>query len=319
MNTEKTYVGIDIGKERIDVAVHATNTQWSFSNNEPGIAKAVKSIQEISPALVVLEATGNLQVDLVAALAVEGVTPAVVNPRQIRDFAKATGRLAKTDAIDARVIAHFAAVIHPAVRPLSDDHTQELKDIVVRRKQVSDMLTAEKNRFGSARKVVKPGIQAHITWLQQQLEDIDRNLRKAIEESPIWREKDDLLQSVPGIGQVTSATIMAQLPELGTLNRRQIAALVGVAPFNRDSGKHRGKRIIWGGRATVRAVLYMATIVATRFNHVIRTFYERLCAAGKPKKVAITACMRKLLTILNSMLKHRVHWDENHSLVPALC
>jgi transposase len=319
MNTEKNYVGIDIGKERIDVAVHATNTQWNFSNNEPGIAKAVKSIREISPVLVVLEATGNLQVNLVAALAVEGITPAVVNPRQIRDFAKATGKLAKTDAIDARVIAHFAAVIHPAIRPLSDDQSQELKDIVVRRKQVSDMLTAEKNRFGSARKVVRPGIQAHINWLQQQLDEIDRNLRQTIEESPIWREKDDLLQSVPGIGPVTSATILTQLPELGTLNRRQIAALVGVAPFNRDSGKLRGKRIIWGGRATVRAILYMATLVATKRNPVIRTFYERLCAAGKPKKVAITACMRKLLTILNAMFKHRVPWNNNLSLVPVSC
>jgi len=318
MNT-KVYIGIDIGKAQIDIAVHPSEKQWSFSNNEPGINEAVKNILEVSPALVVLEATGNLQVSLVAALAIAGITPAVVNPRQVRDFAKATGRLAKTDAIDARVIAHFAAAIHPEPRTLSDDQTQELKDIVARRRQVSDMLTAERNRLGSARKVVRPRIQAHITWLQKELEDIDGNLRRAIQESPIWREKDDLLQSVPGIGPVTSATILTQLPELGTLNRRQIAALVGVAPFNRDSGTMRGKRTIWGGRSHVRAVLYMATMVAARFNPVIRNFYERLCAVGKAKKVALTACMRKLLTILNAMLKHRASWNNNFSKVTVSC
>jgi transposase len=319
MNTEKVYVGIDIGKERMDVAVHSSNKQWSFSNNEPGIAEAVKAISEVSPALVVLEATGNLQVSLVAALAVAGITPAVVNPRQIRDFAKATGRLAKTDVIDARVIAHFAAAIHPEPRSLSDDQSQELKEVVARRRQVSDMLTAERNRLGSARKVVRPRIQAHIKWLQKELDETDNNLRHAIEESPIWREKDDLLQSVPGIGPVASATILTQLPELGTLDRRQIAALVGVAPFNRDSGTLRGKRTIWGGRSAVRAVLYMATMVATRYNPVIRRFYQRLCAAGKPKKVALTACMRKLLTILNAMLKHRVSWNSKSSMVAISC
>jgi transposase len=315
----KVYIGIDIGKAQIDIAVHPSEKQWSFSNNEPGINEAVKSIVGVSPALVVLEATGNLQVSLVAALAIAGITPAVVNPRQIRDFAKATGRLAKTDAIDARVIAHFAAAIHPEPRTLSNDQAQELKDIVARRRQVSDMLTAERNRLGSARKVVRPRIQSHIIWLQKELEDIDGNLRRAIQESPIWREKDDLLQSVPGIGPVTSATILTQLPELGTLNRRQIAALVGVAPFNRDSGTMRGKRTIWGGRSHVRAVLYMATMVAARFNPVIRNFYERLCAVGKAKKVALTACMRKLLTILNAMLKHHASWNNNLSVVTISC
>lgn len=319
MNTETVYIGIDIGKEKIDVALHSSETQWSFSNNDLGITEAVRNILEASPALVVLEATGNLQASLVAALAIAGITPAVVNPRQIRDFAKATGRLAKTDAIDARVIAHFAAAIHPEPRTLSDDQAQELKDIVSRRRQVSDMLTAEKNRIGSARKVVRSRIQAHIVWLQKELEDIDGNLRRAIQESPIWREKDDLLQSVPGIGPVASVTILTQLPELGTLNRRQIAALVGVAPFNRDSGMFRGKRMIWGGRSHVRAVLYMATMVAARFNPVIRDFYERLCAAGKAKKVALTACMRKLLTILNAMLKHRVPWNNNLSMAVVSC
>lgn len=316
---EKVYIGIDIGKEKIDIALHSSETQWSFSNNEIGIAEAVKNIAEASPALVVLEATGNLQVSLVAALAIAGITPAVVNPRQIRDFAKATGRLAKTDAIDARIIAHFAAAIHPEPRTLSDNQAQELKDIVSRRRQVNEMLTAEKNRLGAARKVVKSRIQTHIIWLQKELEDIDGNLRRAIQKSPIWREKDNLLQSVPGIGPVASVTILTQLPELGTLNRRQIAALVGVAPFNRDSGMLRGKRIIWGGRAHVRAVLYMATLVATRFNPVIKDFYQRLCAAGKAKKVALAACIRKLLTILNAMLKHRVPWNNNLSMAVASC
>lgn len=309
MDKEKVYVGIDIAKERIDVAVHSSEQRWSFSNDDVGITKAVRCISGVCPVLVVLEATGNFQASLVAALAVAGITPAVVNPRQVRDFAKATGRLAKTDVIDAHVIAHFAAAIHPTPRPLPDTQAQELKDILARRRQVSEMLTAERNRFGSAHKAVRDRIQAHITWLQQELDEIDDTSRRVIRESPVWREKDDLLQSVPGVGPIVSATLLAQLPELGTLNRRQIAALVGVAPFNRDSGTLRGKRTIWGGRSRVRAVLYMAAIVATRYNPIIRNFYERLCNAGKAKKVALTACMRKLLTILNAMSKHRVPWN----------
>jgi transposase len=309
MEKEKVYVGIDIAKGRIDMAVHSSDERWSFTNDDVGVAKAVSCISGVSPVLVVLEATGDFQAALVAALAVAGITPAVVNPRQVRDFAKATGRLAKTDVIDAQVIAHFAAAIHPTPRPLSDAQAQELKDILARRRQVSEMLTAERNRFGSARKTVRDRIQAHITWRQQELDEIDGNLRRVIRESPVWREKDDVLQSVPGVGPIVSATLLTQLPELGTLNRRQIAALVGVAPFNRDSGTFRGKRTIWGGRSRVRAVLYMATIVAARYNPIIRNFYERLCNAGKAKKVALTACMRKLLTILNAMLKHRVPWN----------
>jgi transposase len=319
MDTEKIYVGIDIGKEKIDFAVHTSDKHWSFNNDDAGIAKTVKAISDMSPSLVVMEATGNYQAPLVAALAIARIVPAVVNPRQVRDFAKATGRLAKTDVIDAQVIAHFAAAIHPTPRSLSGDQSQELKNVVARRRQISDMLTAEKNRFGSAHKSVKPRIQAHINWLQEELRKIDDDLHRVIQESPIWREKDDLLQSVPGIGPVAAATILTQLPELGTLNRRQIAALVGVAPFNRDSGKLRGKRRIWGGRSTVRAVLYMAALVATKHNPAIRTFYERLCASGKAKKVAITACMRKLLTILNALLKHRVSWNGNLSLAAASC
>ena len=313
MDTEKVYVGIDIGKEKIDIAVHSSEKRLSFSNDDAGIAEAVKSISEVAPFLVVLEATGNLQASLVAALAFAGIVPAVVNPRQIRDFARATGRLAKTDIIDAQVIAHFAAAIHPAPRSLSDDQSQELKGIMARRSQVNEMIIAEKNRLGSAPKIVKPRIQVHITWLQKELDEIDGNLRRAIQESPIWREKDDLLQSVPGIGPVTSATILTELPELGSLNRRQIAALVGVAPFNRDSGTLHGKRTTWGGRSRVRTALYMAALVAARFNPVIKTFYVRLCSAGKAKKVALTACVRKLLTILNAMLKHKVPWNNKFS------
>jgi len=309
MDKEKVYVGIDIAKEKIDVAVHSSGHRWSFSNDDTGITKAVSCISGVSPVLVAVEATGNFQTSLVAALAIAGITLAVVNPRQIRDFAKATGRLAKTDIIDAQVIAHFAAAIHPTPRSLSDTEAQELKNVMARRRQVSEMLTAERNRFGSASKTVRNRIQAHITWLQHELDETDDNLRRVIRESPVWREKDDLLQSVPGIGPIVSATLMTQLPELGTLNRRQIAALVGVAPFNRDSGTLRGKRTIWGGRSRVRAALYMATIVATRYNPIIRNFYKRLCNTGKAKKVALTACMRKLLVILNAMLKHRVPWN----------
>ncbi|GAF72826.1 unnamed protein product, partial [marine sediment metagenome] len=237
-----------------------------------------------------------------------GVPAVVVNPRQIRDFAKATGKLAKTDALDAQVMAHFAAAIRPTPRALPNTQAQEFNAIMGRRRQVLEMLTAERNRLSTAGKAVRGRIHAHITWLEQELASLNEELRCSVEESPIWREKDNLLQSAPGVGPVLSATLLAELPELGTLNRRQVAALVGVAPLNRDSGTLRGKRTIWGGRAPVRTALYMATLVATRFNPVIRTFYQHLCATGKAKKVALTACMRKLLTILNAMLKHRTPW-----------
>jgi transposase len=266
-------------------------------------------LEKLNPTLVVLEATGGIEMPVAATLAVAGIPIAVVNPRQVRDFARATGRLAKTDSIDAKVLALFAAAVRPQVRPLPDANEQELGDILSRRRQLVEMITAEKNRLRSARsKAVRTHIQAHITWLETELANIDSDLKRIIRESPVWREKDDLLKSVPGVGPVLSTTLLADLPELGTLNRRQIASLVGVAPFNRDSGKLRGKRMIWGGRAAVRTVLYMSTLVATRRNPVIRVFYQRLCAAGKAKKVALTACMRKLLTILNAMLKHGTPW-----------
>ena len=306
---EKVYVGIDVAKANLDVVVDPSGQRWSFSNDDKGISEAVSRLRELSPALMVLEATGGIEVPLAAALGIAGLPVAVVNPRQIRDFAKATGKLAKTDVLDARVMARFAAAVQPTPRPLPETQSQELAARLARRRQMVEMLTAEKNRLSSARKVVRQRIEDHITWLEQELANIDRELRERIRKSPVWREKDDLLQSVPGIGPVVSATLLAELPELGALDRRQIAALAGVAPLNRDSGTLRGRRTVWGGRATVRAKLYMAALVATRYNAVIKAFYQRLCAAGKAKKVALTACMHKLLTILNAMLKHRTPWN----------
>jgi transposase len=306
---EKVYVGIDVAKANLDVVVDPSGQRWSFSNDDKGISEAVSRLRELSPALMVLEATGGIEVPLAAALGVAGLPVAVVNPRQIRDFAKATGKLAKTDVLDAQVMARFAAAVQPTPRPLPETQSQELAAMLARRRQMVEMLTAEKNRLGSARKVVRQRIEDHISWLEQELANIDRELRERIRKSPVWREKDDLLQSVPGIGPVVSATLLAELPELGALDRRQIAALAGVAPLNRDSGTLRGRRTVWGGRATVRAKLYMAALVATRYNAVIKAFYQRLCAAGKAKKVALTACMHKLLTILNAMLKHRTPWN----------
>ena len=257
---------------------------------------------------MLLEATGGLEIPLVAALAAAALPVVVVNPRQVRDFAKATGTLAKTDALDAGVLAHFADAVRPDVRPLKDAETQVLNSLTARRHQVMTMLVAEKNRLGSAISAVSPRIEAHISWLEQELRDLDKGLRQTLRRSPAWREKDDLLRTVPGVGEQLSLTLLANLPELGTLNRREIAALVGVAPYNRDSGALRGKRAVWGGRSRVRAVLYMSALVASRHNPAIRDFYQRLLAAGKPKKLALVACMRKLLVILNSLLKHGSPW-----------
>ena len=244
-----------------------------------------------------------------AALAAGSLPVAVVNPRQVRDFAKSTGRLAKTDRLDAQVLAHFGEAVRPSMRPLRDDDTQALGAVLARRRQVVDILVAEKHRLSRAVPEVRPRIEAHIGWLKQELDDLDTDLRQKIQRSPVWREKDDLLRSVPGVGPQVSLTLLAYLPELGTLNRKQISALVGVAPFNRDSGPHRGKRSVWGGRATVRSTLYMGAMVASRWNPVLRDFYQRLLDAGKPKKVALTACARKLLTILNTMARTGAHWD----------
>ena len=306
-----SFVGIDVSKSQLDIAVRPDNKRWSAINNEAGVAGIVKSLHELSPQVIVIEATGGMEMPLVAALS-EGQLPVVVvNPRQVRDFAKAVGRLAKTDRIDAEILAHFGEAVKPEVRPLKDEDTQILTALVTRRRQVIEMLTAEKNRMGISPKVVRKDIQKHIDWLQARLENIDRHLDSAIRNSPVWRETDNLLRSVPGVGHVLSVSLITGLPELGTLSRRQIAALVGVAPLNRDSGRFRGKRTVWGGRSQLRSVLYMAALSASRVNPAINIFYRRLIEAGKKPKVALTACMRKLLTILNAMMKNRVQWQSH--------
>ena len=299
-------------------AIRPTDEIWGVCNDEAGIRQLISQLKNLEPDIVLLEATGGVELPLVAALAAEEFSVVVVNPRQVRDFAKATGRLAKTDALDAAALAHFADAVRPKVRPLKDAETQVLSSLVARRHQVTSILVAEKNRLRSAIAVVRPRIEAHIAWLEQELSDIDEGLQKTLRSSPVWREKDDILRSVPGVGEQLSLALLSQLPELGTLNRRQVAALVGVAPLNRDSDTLRGKRRIWGGRARLRAVLYVAAMVASRFNPVIRDFYQRLLAAGKPKKVAFTACMRELLVILNSMVKRRSPWCAELARNPAL-
>ena len=309
MNQFPLFVGIDVSKERLDVAVRPTGEAWQVSHDSRGINDLVERLGELAPQLVVLEATGGMEMALAGELAASKLAVAVVNPRHVRDFARAAGKLAKTDALDAQVLAHFAEAMRPASRPLPDDASQELRALVARRRQLVEMITAEKNRLRTAARRIRPKVQEHIHWLEESLVDLDRDMGDFIRSSPMWQDKDQLLRSTPGVGPVLSMTLMSDLPELGALNRGEIAALVGVAPFNRDSGALRGKRKVWGGRSQVRAALYMATLVATRFNPVLRAFYQRLCDAGKPKKVAITACMRKLLTILNVMVKHNRHWN----------
>ena len=318
MKQESTYVGIDVAKAQVDVAVRPTGQTWTITYDDAGIQELVSQLKTLEPALVLLEATGGLELPMVVALATAALPVVVVNPRQVRDFAKATGTLAKTDTLDAAVLAHFADAIRPDVRPLRDAETQVLASLVARRHQVVAMLVSEKNRLRRAISAVRPRVEAHIAWLEQELEDLDQGLRQTLRQSPLWREKDDLLRTVPGVGEQLSLTLLAYLPELGTLDRRQVAALVGVAPFNRDSGTLRGKRTVWGGRARIRAVLYMGALVASQYNPVIRDFYRRLLAAGKPKKLALTACMRKLLVILNSMLKHRSPWRAERASTPPL-
>lgn len=303
------YAGIDVSKEYLDVAVLPAGEVKRYSNDEAGIEKLSLRLKRLAVRLVVMEPTGGLEAPLAGALTAEGINVAVVNARQVRDYARATGKLAKTDKIDAAIMAEFASVIKPEVRKLRDEETEEIKANVSRRRQLLEMLKAENNRLAIARKHLKPHILSHIAYLKKEIADIDRDLRQRIEGSPIWRVKDNLLQSIPGVGKVLSATILAELPELGKLNRRKIAALVGVAPFNRDSGAMRGKRSVWGGRASVRSVLYMATLVSTRFNPVIKSFYERLLAKGKAKKVALVACMRRLLTIMNAILRTQKAWQ----------
>lgn len=316
MENVPTFVGIDVSKARLDVALHPTGATHSVANDANGIKTLVEQLRAVKPLLVVLEATGGIERAVVRALVAAELPVTVTNPRQVRDFAKATGQLAKTDVLDAQILARFAEAVRPALRPLPDEITLELRALIGRRRQITEMLTAEKNRLSRAPRRVQKRIEAHIRWLQSELERADEDLDQTIRQSPVWREQEDLLKSVPGIGPVVSRTVLAELPELGNLNRKQIAALVGVAPLNWDSGLLRGRRAVWGGRSHVRTALYMAALTASRRNPVIRDFYKRLRAAGKAPNVALVACMRKLLVILNAMIRHRVPWRPVIAQVP---
>jgi transposase len=311
------HVGIDVSKERLDVCSLPDGGTFSVANDRAGIDELIARLLEgVRPELVVLEATGKYERPAAVAVAAAGIAVAVVNPRQARDFAKAAGRLAKTDRIDAEVLARFAGAVGPRPSVLPDEEARVLQDILLRRRQLLEMMVAEKNRLQMASEAVARRIAAHVRWLEKELSRVDRELDEAVRESETWRANEELLRSVPGVGPVLARTLLAELPELGTLPRRRLCALVGVAPFNRDSGTFRGKRQVWGGRAPVRAALYMGALVATRHNPLIREFYERLLAAGKPKKVALVACMRKLLSILNAVMRDRVPWHSAHLLTP---
>lgn len=306
--TDKT-VGIDVSKAKLDVAILPCGEELGISNDEGGCRVLAAKLKELNPSRIVLEATGGHENLVAGILSAEGLPVVVVNPRQIRDFAKATGKLAKTDRIDAKIIARFAEAIKPEPRPLKDDEAQALTAIITRRRQIVEMITAERNRLAISHERVKKDIRETIEWLQKRLKEIDNDLSKNVEANTVWKAKIDILQSCKGIGPGNSTMMVCCLPELGTLNRREIAALVGVCPYNRDSGTMRGKRAIFGGRAIVRAMLYMGTLSAIRYNQTIKLFYDRLRKAGKLRKVAIVACMRKLLTILNAMLKNETKWE----------
>jgi transposase len=304
------YVGIDVAKATLDVAIGSDGEVVQVENSEDGIARLIERLQESAPTLVVLEATGGYESLVAGALAGQEIAVAVVNPRQVRDFAKALGVLAKTDRIDARVLARFAESVRPEPRPLPTEEAKELQEFLSRRRQIVDMLTMEKNRLSiAATERMKKGLKKHIDWLEEALRRANEDIDTAVRNSPAWREQEDLLRSVPGIGPVSARTMLAELPELGTLNRKKIAALVGVAPLNRDSGTIGGPRICWGGRASVRQVLYMAATSAIRCNPVIRRTYLALRARGKKHKVALVACMRKLLTILTAMVRDQRRWS----------
>lgn len=306
---EGVSVGIDVSKATLDVSVYPRGKTWQVEHSPAGMTALTEELADLGPTVVVVEATGGLEMSLTAALSVAGFPVVVVNPRQVRNFARATGKLAKTDKLDAQVLAQFGAMVRPQVRPLPDAARLELRALVTRRQQLLEMMTAEKNRQRRTTPGVRHRIEVNVKWLREQLKELDRDLGDFLKSSPLWQEDARVLRSVSGVGPIFTATLIARLPELGSLNSRQAAALVGVAPFNRDSGTLRGKRTVWGGRGDLRTALYMATLVATRYNPVIRDFYQRLCAAGKPKKVALIACMRKLLVILNSMVKHGQTWN----------
>jgi transposase len=307
---EQVFVGIDVAKDRLDVHVRPLGEAFAVARDGEGLASLVERLRELAPTLIVSEATGGFEQVVAGALGSAGLPVVVVNPRQIRDFARALGRLAKTDRLDAEAIALFAERVRPEVRLLPDKEARLLGELVARRRQVIEMIVAEGNRARQLEsRRVKKRIELHRAVLQEELTEIERELDDTIRRTPIWREKEELLKSVPGVGNALARTLIADLPELGTLDRKKIAALVGVAPFNRDSGTLRGKRIVWGGRTAIRATLYMAALVAARHNAIIASFYRRLLAAGKPKKLALTACMRKLLTILNAILRDQKPWQ----------
>lgn len=307
------FIGIDVAKHHLDIAT-STRQTWRLPNEPAAIEALVEELNGLGPSLVVLEATGRYEAACAAALATAGVPTAVVNPRQVRDFARATGQLAKTDTIDAAVLALFAERVRPEPRPLPDAETQALQAILVRRRQLLQMLVAEKNRAHVAPAAVAKSLAKHIRWLEREVSALDDDLRTAIRASPVWRAKDDLLRGIPGVGRVLATTLLAELPELGRLNRREIAALVGLAPLNRDSGMWRGQRSVWGGRASIRTALYMGTLSAVRANAPLRGFYERLLEHGKPKKVALVACMRKLLVTCNAIVRDGAGWDSEYTV-----
>jgi transposase len=310
MECQAVAVGIDVSKAELAIASYPTEERWTSRTTPEAIEEVVRRLAALQPTVIVVEATGGYEMAVVAACAAVPLPVAVVNPRQVRAFAQALGRTAKTDAIDAHVLALFGARVQPAPRAVPDAATQALAALVARRRQLLEMLGAEQRRLEQATtNAVRRDLRNHIRWLERRVTDVDDEIGGAIHGSPIWRVQDDLLQSVPGIGPTVARTLLAELPELGRLDRRAIAALVGVAPFNRDSGQWRGRRMIWGGRASVRTSLYMAALVATRHNATLKRFYQRLRAAGKPPKVALVAVMRKLLTIVNAMIKHQSRWQ----------
>lgn len=313
---EAHHAGIDVSKARLDVCLLPEGEAFSVTNDAAGIEALLQRLQQVRPELVVMEASGKYERPAAAAIAACGIAVAVVNPRQVRDFARAVGRLAKTDKIDAEVLARFAGTVGPRPSVLPDEEAQLLQAILTRRRQISEMLVAEKNRLQMASEPVAERIRAHIEWLRGELASTDADLDAAVAASTVWKENEILLRGVPGVGPILARTLLAELPELGGLSHRRLSALVGVAPFNRDSGKMRGKREVWGGRAPVRAALYMGALVATRHNPILKEFYERLLAAGKPKKVALVACMRKLLSILNAMMRDHAPWQSVHRLTP---
>jgi len=309
MEIQPRFIGIDVSKDQLDICVRPEGEHFRENNNETGIQSLTQRLLALSPEQILIEATGGYETNVVAALAEAKLPVVLINPRQVRDFAKATGRLAKTDRLDADVLAQFAQVLRPQSRLLPDKDQKDLSALMTRRRQLVEMITMEQNRLHTASKSVQPDIRTHIEWLKSRLKDLDRQLDKFIKNSPLWQRKEQILNSVPGIGPVTTRGLLAYLPELGTLSNNKISALVGLAPLNRDSGQFRGKRMAWGGRSYIRSLLYMAALVGTQYNPIPRSFYQRLIQAGKAKKLALTACMRKLLIIINTMVKNDELWQ----------